>query len=461
MKKSVSILLLSVAALSLCISAAYAQDPGQITIKDQAEYNAFTDAESKTGDAKAAAIEGFLQTYPSSVVKDDLLGDLMTTYAGLQEYPKAIDAADRLLKDDPSNLGAFTIEVYSKMVLASQSTDPAAKQALLDDAAALAQRGLNTTKPIMTAQADWDSRKGKAVPIFEGTLGADADAKVTVDANNPDAKQKDIVAAENAYIAELKSMRPADTQVPGPALQDTFNLAVDYLHATPPDYLNCAFYAARASNFAPEPYKSQMLPTSTYCFKKYQGPKPPDGQTFDKLQAAAAANLFAPANLSTQFTQYVPPKPSDLAHQAVVSTPDLNTLALQDKEFILGNGTTSTPDPTDPTKTIPGDADKVWAVMNGVTAEIPGTVISATADQIQLAVSDDAIQSKTADFTVNMKEPLKEVPATGATIKVVGTFDSYTKVPTMIILKDGELQVEKKAPAKAPVHHAPVHHAAH
>ncbi len=451
MKKAVSISLLSIAALSLCLSAAYAQDPGQITIKDQAEYNAFTDAESKTGDAKAAAIEGFLTTYPNSVVKDDLLGDLMTTYASLQEYPKAIDAADRLLKDDPSNLGALTIVVYSKSMLASQSTDPAAKQALLDDAAALAQRGLNTTKPttLSSEASTWDARKAQATQFFYTALGADADSK------------KDIVGCREGLhggveVDEARRHAGSRTSAAGHFQPGAWITCT----RRRPDYLSCAFYAARASNFAPEPYKSQMLPTSTYCFKKYQGPKPPDGQTFDKLQAAAAANIFVPASLSTQFTQYVPPKPSDLAHQAVVSTPDLNTLALQDKEFILGNGTTSTPDPTDPTKTIPGDADKVWAVMNGVTAEIPGTVINATADQIQLAVSDDAIQSKTADFTVNMKEPLKEVPATGATIKVVGTFDSYTKVPTMIILKDGELQVEKKAPAKAPVHHAPVHHAA-
>jgi tetratricopeptide (TPR) repeat protein len=445
MKKAVFVSLLFAAALSLCIPAAFAQDPGQVTIKDQAEFNAYNDAESKTGDAKAAAIEGFLQTYPNSVVKDDLLGDLMTTYTSLQEYPKAIDAANRLLKDDPNNLGAFTIEVYSNVVQAGQTADPAAKQALLDDAAAMAQRGLDTTKPIMTPQADWDKRKNAATPIFAAAMGADADAK------------KDTAGAEKAYITELKSMKPADTQVPGQALQDTFNLGVDYLHQTPPDYISCAFYAARASYFAPGPYKSQMLPTATYCFKKYQGPQPPAGQTFDKLQALAQANVFAPADLGTQFTMYVPPKPSDLAHQAVISTPDLNTLALQDKEFILGNGTTSTPDPTDPTKTIPGDADKVWAVMNGVTAEVPGTVISATADQIQLAVSDDAIQSKTADFTVNMKEPLKEVPAAGTSIKVVGTFDSYTKMPTMIILKDGTIPAEKKPPAA----HHPVHHAAH
>jgi len=426
MKKAVFGSLLLVAALSLCIPAAYAQ----VTIKDQAEYNAYTNAESQTTPAaKAAAIEGFLTTYPNSVVKDSLLGELMTAYTQVPDFARAIDAADRLLKDDPANLRALTIEVYLKAAEAAQSADPSAKQALLDDAAAEAQRGLTATKPIIIAQADWNTLKAGATPVFEGALAADADSK------------KDYANAAKDYQAELKSMPAASTQVPGPALQDTFNLGIDFYKSTPPDYLNCAFYAARAANFAPEPYKSQMLPTATYCFKKYIGPTPAAGQTFDQLQALAAANVFAPANLSTQFTQYIAPKPSDIAHQAVVSTPDLSTLAVGDKEFILSNG-------------IQEDQDKVWAVMKDVTAEIPGTVISATADQVLLAVSDDAIQGKTADFTINMKTPLSDVPAVGASIKVIGTFSSYTKSPTMIILSDGEIPVVKKAPAaKHPVHH--------
>ena len=437
MKKAVFASLLSVAALTLCISAAVAQDPGQVTIKDQAEYNAFTNAEAAaTPAAKASAIEGFLTTYPNSVVKDDMLGQLMTAYTQIPDYAKAIDAADRLLKDQPSNLRALTIEVALKGALAGSATDPAAKQAMLDDAAALAQRGLASgTKPIGVAQADWLKQKAGAAQYFEGAIAADDDAK------------KDYADAAKAYAAELQAadaVSPAATTTPGPVLQDTFNLGLDYYKSTPPDYLNCAFYTARAANFAPDTYKAQMLPTSTYCFKKYVGPHPAADQTFDKLQALAAANLFPPATLSTTFTLYVAPKPEDLAHQAVVATPDLSTLAMGDKEFILGNGTQE-------------DQDKVWAVMKGITAEIPGTVISATADSIQLAVSDDAIQGKTADFTVNMETPLKEVPAAGASIKVDGTFDSYTKNPTMIILSGGKIPEEKKAPVKRPVHHTAAH----
>jgi hypothetical protein len=76
-------------------------------------------------------------------------------------------------------------------------------------------------------------------------------------------------------------------------------------------------------------------------------------------------------------------------------------------------------------------------------------VISATPDSVQLAVTEDNKQSKKADFTINMKTPLKEAPAAGSPITYVGTFDSYTQNPPMIIMKDGE----PKAAAKAPVHH--------
>jgi hypothetical protein len=124
-----------------------------------------------------------------------------------------------------------------------------------------------------------------------------------------------------------------------------------------------------------------------------------------------------------------------------VSTPDLSKLALSDQEFILANGNTE-------------DAGKVWAVLQGKTTQIPGLVIQATADSVQLAVSDDSKQSQKADFTVNMKEPLKEVPAVGTTVTLIGTFDSYTQTPPMIIMKDGEKPAEKKTPARRPAHKA-------
>jgi hypothetical protein len=73
-------------------------------------------------------------------------------------------------------------------------------------------------------------------------------------------------------------------------------------------------------------------------------------------------------------------------------------------------------------------------------------VISATPESVQLAVTEDNKQSKKADFTVNMKTPLKSVPAIGATVTYDATFDSYSANPPMITLSDGEPPA-KKAPA--------------
>ena len=100
------------------------------------------------------------------------------------------------------------------------------------------------------------------------------------------------------------------------------------------------------------------MPTAQYCYKKYHG----NSEGYDKVTTAATSNLNPPSD----FTITPAPKASDIAHQTVASTPDLGTLALSDKEFILQNGTSD-------------DAEKVWATVKGKTVEIPdATVITAT-----------------------------------------------------------------------------------
>ena len=114
------------------------------------------------------------------------------------------------------------------------------------------------------------------------------------------------------------------------------------------------------------------------------------------------------------FTIKPAPSPADIVAQVIASTPDLATLAVSDKEFILQNGK-------------PEDAAKVWDTIKGKSVELPDvTVVAATDTAIQASVSDDAVQSKTADFTFNMKEPLKTVPAPGAKVTLSGTYASYT-----------------------------------
>lgn len=420
MKKVVLASMLAVATLVPAVVPAipaWAQESqsGQITIKDPAEYNAYTNAIGQsTPAAKAAAIEAFLQQYPNSVVKTQMLEQLVSAYQATGDTAKTLDAAKRLLQVEPSNLRALTFVVY---VEKSQANGDQAK---LDDAATLAKRGLAATKPAEMSQADFDKLKSVATPIFYDAIGAD------------DLAKKDYQAEINDITAELKAEQPQQTTTQ-PSLADTYYLGTAYVQLNskdPNDLKNGIWFLARAAQYLPDPYKTQAEKAAEYWYNKYHGGM--DG--FDQIKQLAHDNVFPPASYNPTPAP-PPPSPQQLAHNAVTSTPDLKTLALTDKEFILANGDQA-------------DAQAVWAVLNGVTAEVPGQVVSATADSVQLAVSDDAKNSQKADFTINMKKPLKEVPAVGSNQVYIATFSSYTQNPPMIIMNDGE----PKPPAR-PVHH--------
>ena len=400
--------------------ALYAQAASQGVQMDPAEAAVYNPAVALTSpQAQAPALEDYLTKYPKSAVKAYVLQLLLHDYVQF-DHAKAVDTADKVLQLDPNNLQAMTIEVVFRTEAAQAQTDPAAKQSALDAAASYAQKGLDATKPEGVSDADFTKNKQQVTPTFYSTIGAAALGR------------KDSAAAVTAFKAELAAVPQAQTETVGTPLQDTYYLGVAYYNAQPPDYVNCTFYTTRAAAFAPDTYKAQFQPLATYCYKKYHGGT--DG--YDAVVAAAKANLNPPADLK------ITPAPTDadIVKQTIASTPDLATLALSDKEFILQHGQ-------------PADADKVFDTVKGKTVTIPdATVISATDSQVQVAVSDDAVQSKTADFTYNLKAPLKTTPAPGTKITMVGTYASYTQTPLMITMSDGE-EVAKKA---APVKKAPV-----
>jgi hypothetical protein len=421
MKKSVLASLLALATIFPgSVSMVYGQgaQSGQITIKDPTEYNDYTNAVGQsTPAAKAAAIETFLTKYPNSVVKNDMLEQLMAAYQQAGDLPKTLSTADRLLASDPGNLRALAISVYIEKSQAATKTTPADAQPILDKAAAQAQTGLSATKSGNMSDADFQKLKTATAPIFDSAIAQD------------DENKKDFTGAIAAFTNELKAYPdPTQTQA-GPGLNDTYLLGQAYAQQTPPDLKNAAWFLTRAAQFAPPQAKPQIEKAAEYFYNKYHGSM--DG--YPAIQTLAQANLFPPAEYNPTPAP-PPPSPADLAAQTVSSTADLKTLSLSDKEFILFNGK-------------PEDAQKVWDTMKGTRVQVPGMVISAAADSVQLAVTEDNKQSKKADFTVNMKTPLKSVPAIGATVTFDATFDSYVPNPPMITLIDGE------PPAKAPAAH--------
>jgi len=394
MKKVVVASLLAVAGMVSVAGSAVAQTQVNLGTNQQpansgvqmspAEYNAYNSAITQTDPkAKAAGLEAYLTAYPQSAVKAATLEQLMLAYSAF-DPAKTLDAADRLLQVDPNNLRALTFETYFRLTGADSITDPAAKQAALDKAAEYGQKGLAVTKPAETSAADFAALQAQAKPVFYRAIAMAA------------LNKKDGATAVTNFKQELSGVPAADTTKPGPLLQDTYFLGLAYLQSSPPDLLNCTWYVSRFVAFAPEPYKTQMLPTAKYCYKKYHG----SDEGYDAVLAAAQTSLDPPASFSIKPA----PKPEDMAHDLVTSTPeaDLPKLAISDREFVLANGK-------------PEDAEKVWNSMKGKATTIPdAVVIESSPTALKVAVSEDAVQSKTPDFTFNLKASEEKLPPAAA-----------------------------------------------
>jgi len=493
MKKIVFATVMALASLSLVLAPALrAQDnSGTIQIKDPAEFNAYQMATTQSDPkAKAAALEDFLTHYPQSVVKNAVLDLLIDTYQAVGDPDKTVGAATRLLQIDPNNFKAIVISVYVKKGQCAKSIDPktgkSSDQQTCDDMAALASKGLTAPKPAATSADDWKKQTDTAFPIFHSALALDAAAK------------GDYKTAIDEYKAELNLYTPDQSKSVG--LVDSLQLADDYTKqalvdasaqraaenqaktvaadpaATPDakaaaaaaakaakdltgsDYVNAVWFYSRVWDFAPPQYKTQIEPKDEYYFKKYHGSL--DG--LDAIKQQAQATTFPPTTL------HIDPAKSaaEQIHDLIASTPDLNTLALADKETILAVGSKE-------------DADKLWGLLKDKATQVPGIVIESTNAQLKIAVTQDAKDSHMADFIVNLKEPLTDAelklyPAgfefkTGGA-ELDGTYDTYTQIPATdtvaqraeIVLREGVVIPEKKkAPAHAPVHKpSAAHHTA-
>jgi tetratricopeptide (TPR) repeat protein len=523
MKKLVFASAMALASMSLVSTPALrAQDSGQISLPPD-QFNAYQNAMTQTDlGQKAAALEGFLQAYPQSPVKTSILDQLIDCYNQLNQPAKAIDAANRLLQVDPNNLKAIFAVVYLKKQQCSSTLDAsgvATDAQTCDDAAVLAQKGLTVTKPAATSDDDWKKLTSAAFPIFHSAIAFD-DA----------VSKKDFAGAIKEYNAELMLYPPEATQS-GAGLVDTLQLAQVYAKpGDSRDEVKAVWFYARAWDFAPPAYKTQIEPQLDYWYKRFHGTLDGDAaitQQIDAIKAQAQTSLFPPADFHIEPA----PTPDKLAHQALISGDPLK-LGLEDKEYILANGTDA-------------DATQLWSLIKGQVTPVPGIVISDPASElhitvttaavvkpkdfvvkltnpvacsavppppgelkvadaqayilangvkadtdamgdaltdtpahvrkiaidpsvgtINVAVTQDAKDAHTADFTVNLKDPLscKEAPASGSALglqpaaELDATYDTYTHTAAagttaasaQIVLTGGFLQPEKKA---GPVHH--------
>jgi hypothetical protein len=417
----------TVAATPTMFAQAAAAAGPQLSQDEYPAYNAVITATDPA--AKITAADAFLAKYPQSTVKGPVMEQEMMSYLQSNNLAKTVETADKILQVDPNNLRVLAIEANVLKSQGDGSTDPATKSAAYAKAADAGSRGLKATKPAAMSDSDWAALQKQATPYLYSAIGIDALTK------------KDMPAAIAAYTSELKSVDVAATQAPGPLLQDTYILGTAYYGSTPPDYLNCTFFATRTATFAPDQFKPQFQPLATYCYKKYHGGE--DG--YDAVKTAAAANLFPPADFAS--TVKPAPTPADQATQLLADDkkddPELVKTAIPDREFVITYGTSA-------------QADEEFNPIKGKAVKIPGKVVSISDTTLTLAVSDDAKQANpiVADVTVTLSEAPKTPPAVGSDVSVIATPASYTQKPLMITMTDGSIEAPAKAPAKAPVRRA-------
>ena len=427
MKKILVTVVLGFAAVALAQDAAQpaAGQPAASAsqapvIKDPAEYNAYVGAlNQKDPAAKISGLEAFLTQYPNSIMKNQALELLMGTYQQAGNMQKTTETATKLIAADPCNERALALLAYFDRIRA-QGGDPNAAQLLTDDQK-YGQSGLDCmskfNKPDGTSDADFQKMKDQMTGIFDSALG--------------------ISALQNKKYADaVKYLRPAVDANP----QDfslVYPLALAYLGptppdpATPPDYQNGIWFAARAAAVAPAQAQPQIEKYARGQYVKFHAGD--DG--WAELLAAAKAN-------GAQVAIKPAPSPADQAHKMVQDTaPDKMDFATW--EFVLTNGSQE-------------DQDTVWNAIKGKAVQMNGTVISTEPTEFQIAGSSDDIDAKKADITLKFTDaiPVKMTPKAGASFDFQGEPASYTPNPFMMVMENGKLL---KAAAPAPTHKPPVH----
>ncbi len=427
MKKPLVVMLLLLATAVLIITQGTVPAQGQAapTIKDPAEYNAYVNASGQTNPAqKAQALEAFLQTYPNSVMKEEALVSLMSSYQQAGDTQKMIDAANRVLAVNPNSVRALAVLTY--YYRATTTTQNLTQN--LDLIQKYAQQGeqalQNMKKPEGMKDADFTKFHNELSAIFEGGLGFVALQK-----------------KDNASAA--KDFKEAVGEESQPSIADVYPLAQADLEAKPMNPEGF-WFIVKAAQMAQGAGQQQILDYGHKKYIRYHGNE--DGWNDLVAQAKASTSIMPPAG----FTVAAAPPPPSPAQQAadLVKSKDPKQMSFAEWELVLSSGNQQA-------------ADTVWNAIKDKAVKLGANVISATASKIQLAGSDDDIDAKKADIELTMAKPLptKLIPAPGKPMNFQGTVSSYTPNPFMMTMTDGILLDAKGNPVStaAPVHHTTTH----
>lgn len=382
-------------------------------IKDPAEYNAYVAAvQTQDPNARASALEAFLQSYPNSVMKEDGMELLVKTYQQAGNLAKVMEASDKLLQVNPNNLTALALKSAIARQEANRPNNPQAAQSL-QQSADFAKRGeqalATAQKPEGLTDEQWTQLKSGLHTLFLGAIGQNA------------LQTKDYATAQQS-LNQLVAAAPND-------LSSVYQLSIAYLEPKPP-VVDGLFWGARAvalaQQLAPQAV-AQIQPYVKNRYIRYHG----SDQGFAELVAAAAQSPKLPQG----FTVAPAPSPAEQAAEMLKkSAPE--KLSFGEWQFILTSGNQEA-------------AQAVWNAIKGKPLQLLVQIIDATPAKLMVAGSADDIETKTADIDLTMTAAIPKalMPKVGSQIPVQGTPDSYTVNPFMVKMIDGKLLTKAAAPA--------------
>ncbi len=407
MKKFLITLVLALATASFAFASVQdaAQPTQQKTIKDPNEYNAFISATSQTDPAsKAAALESFVQQYPSSIVKEEALVGAMGAYQQAGNAAKMAEAANKVLQANPNNVLALAVGVSGRrQAFNSGSLQAAQAKQTIAEAAQQAQRALpllsTWIKPEGVADADFQKQKASIGAIFNGTIGQDAIAR------------QDWPTAQK-HMKEAAVANPTD-------YIDAYFTGFAFLSPKPntdENMLTGLWYAARASGLAPQ--VADFAKFGKFYFKKYHG----NEEGWDQLVMQAKVSATPPANLATTIKKA--PSPAEQVSAMLQQNPNIETLSFGEWVLIFTYGS-------------PTDRAAAFERIKGKPFKFQGSVIASTPETVDVALTQDAIVAKTAEVSVTLAEPSKKAHTTGTSFAFQGNPVSFTTDPFLITMDNG------------------------
>ena len=363
----------------------------------------------KTPSKLISLADAFLQKYPNSPGKVQVLTALMGAYFQSNDAAKAVETGQKLLVADPDNLDALTLLSYVFPFTFNLKPDDPEFNTKLSRADSDAHHGLEVLQKLQKP-ADVSEEKFKQYvqpkrSIFNNCIGFVA------------LQRKD-------YAASITALKAGSVDNPSD-VYTFYREGLAYLYSTPPDTDHALWYIARAVALAqaskpPNPAGDEINKFLRRAYVNYHG----NDQGLQDVITQAAATVDPPAGFKVA--------PMEIPKQTGNSNIDaFNTM-------------------TFPLKLGGEKAQKQWDMLKGQPLELGGFVDSVEkgTDPGVYMVRIDILEESKAQagvYDIELKDasqPNVKNLSPGDVVRFKGTIVSYTATPSLVLSIEGTLNPE-------------------